>query len=106
MPLNNSKCADHSVHCAGANAVWGRVDKQSLENCMNTIALALSLVMAGTGDLQTFSLLRGNLLFSMLSNSLKPLPKKAPRSYSSFAAQISLSHESIEEHLLCLEVCI
>ena len=37
------------------------VDKQSLENCMNTIALGLSLVMAGTGDLETFSLLRGKL---------------------------------------------
>ena len=46
---------------AGASAVWGRVDKQSLENCMNTIALALSLVMAGTGDLETLRLLRGDL---------------------------------------------
>lgn len=44
---------------AGAGAVWGKIDKQSLENCMNTIALSLSLVMAGTGDLQTFSFLRG-----------------------------------------------
>lgn len=42
--------------------MWGRVDKQSLENCMNTIALGLSLVMAGTGDLQTFSFFRGKAL--------------------------------------------
>lgn len=53
--------ARKGVYFAGANAVWGRVDKQSLENCMNNIALALSLVMAGTGDLQTLGLLRGSL---------------------------------------------
>ena len=45
---------------AGAAAVWGRLDKQVLENCMDVIALALSLVMAGTGDLETLRLLRGS----------------------------------------------
>lgn len=44
---------------AGAAAVWGRLDKQTLENCMNVIAIALAVVMAGTGDLQTCKLLRG-----------------------------------------------
>ena len=44
---------------AGAAAVWGRLDKQSLENCLNMIVLALSVVMAGTGDLPTCRLLRG-----------------------------------------------
>ncbi len=39
--------------------MWGRLDKQALENCMDVIALALSLVMAGTGDLETLRLLRG-----------------------------------------------
>ena len=39
--------------------MWGRLDKQSLENCLNMIVLALSVVMAGTGDLLTCRLLRG-----------------------------------------------
>ena len=39
--------------------MWGRLDKQSLENCLNMIVLALSVVMAGTGDLPTCRLLRG-----------------------------------------------
>lgn len=41
--------------------MWGRLDKQALENCMDVIALGLSLVMAGTGDLDTLRLLRGGL---------------------------------------------
>eukprot|EP00899_Mesostigma_viride_P028297 jgi/Mesvir1/8652/Mv02596-RA.1 len=34
------------------------VDKASLETCLDTVALALSVVMAGTGDLKTLQLLR------------------------------------------------
>ena len=44
----------------GGSAAWGRLDKHSLESCIGVVALALSVVMAGTGHLPTFKLLRGD----------------------------------------------
>ncbi|KAK9828929.1 hypothetical protein WJX72_002853 [[Myrmecia] bisecta] len=44
---------------AGAAATWGRLDKQALEVCVGSTALALAAVMAGTGHLPTMRLLRG-----------------------------------------------
>ena len=44
---------------AGAEATWGRLDKQALEACLDVVALSLSVVMAGTGHLPTLKLLRG-----------------------------------------------
>ena len=44
---------------AGAEATWGRLDKQALEACLDLVALSLAVVMAGTGHLPTFKLLRG-----------------------------------------------
>ncbi|QDZ19822.1 subunit 1 of anaphase-promoting complex [Chloropicon primus] len=43
------------VHTSMCN----RANKPTLEQCICILALALSLVMAGTGDLETFKLLRG-----------------------------------------------
>lgn len=37
------------------------INREVLESCAGSAALALSLVMAGTGDLATFKLLRGAL---------------------------------------------
>jgi hypothetical protein len=37
----------------------GQLDKQALESCLGVCALATSVVMAGTGDLDTFKILRG-----------------------------------------------
>ena len=45
---------------AGAEATWGRLDKQALEACLDVVALSLSVVMAGTGHLPTLKLLRGS----------------------------------------------
>lgn len=42
-----------------AAGVAGQVDKQALEGCACTAALALSCVLAGSGDLATLKLLRG-----------------------------------------------
>ena len=39
--------------------MWGLLDKQALENCLGVVLLAQSLVLAGTGHLQTFKLIRG-----------------------------------------------
>ena len=39
--------------------MWGLLDKQALENCLGVVLLALSLVMAGTGHVVTFKLIRG-----------------------------------------------
>ena len=44
---------------AGAGSGVGQVDKQALESCLGVCALALSVVMAGTGDLETLKILRG-----------------------------------------------
>ena len=46
----------------GGSAAWGRLDKHSLESCIGVVALALSVVMAGTGHLPTFKLLRGDIM--------------------------------------------
>ena len=43
----------------GADSGVGQVDKQALESCLGVCALALSVVMAGTGDLETLKILRG-----------------------------------------------
>ena len=43
----------------GAGSGVGQVDKQALESCLGVCALALSVVMAGTGDLKTLKILRG-----------------------------------------------
>ena len=40
-------------------AAHGVVDRRALEDCVVAVALALSVVMAGTGHLPTFKLLRG-----------------------------------------------
>ena len=42
--------------------MWGLLDKQALENCLGIVLLSLSLVMAGTGHLVTFKLIRGGPL--------------------------------------------
>ena len=52
-------CSSPSDSAAGAAAVWGLLDKQALENCLGVVLLALSLVMAGTGHVVTFKLIRG-----------------------------------------------
>lgn len=43
-------------YCAGG---WQGLDKQALEGCLGVVALALGVVMAGTGHLPTLKLLRG-----------------------------------------------
>ncbi|KAK9863020.1 hypothetical protein WJX84_009707 [Apatococcus fuscideae] len=55
----------------GAEATWGRLDKQALEACLDLVALSLAVVMAGTGHLPTFKLLRGMRL------RLQPAPSQA-----------------------------
>lgn len=44
---------------------WRGLDKQALEGCLGVVALALGVVMAGTGHLPTLKLLRGMVLGSM-----------------------------------------
>lgn len=44
---------------ATANNTWGNLARASVESCLCIVALGLSLVMAGSGDLQTLKLLRG-----------------------------------------------
>lgn len=41
---------------------WKGLDKQALEGCLGVAALALGVVMAGTGHLPTLKLLRGTPL--------------------------------------------
>ena len=41
---------------------WRGLDKGALEGCLGVVALALGVVMAGTGHLPTLKLLRGKLL--------------------------------------------
>ena len=41
---------------------WRGLDKQALEGCLGVVALALGVVMAGTGHLPTLKLLRGTAL--------------------------------------------
>ncbi|KAK9834947.1 hypothetical protein WJX84_010452 [Apatococcus fuscideae] len=55
----------------GAEATWGRLDKQALEACLDLVTLSLSVVMAGTGHLPTLKLLRGMRL------RLQPPPSPA-----------------------------
>jgi len=59
---------------AGAAAALGTIDKQGLEMCVGAAAVALSLVMAGTGHLPTLKLLRG------LRRRLAPVPTAAAAS--------------------------
>lgn len=46
------------------------LDKQALEGCLGVVALALGVVMAGTGHLPTLKLLRGVILLLLLYHSL------------------------------------
>ena len=41
---------------------WGELDKAAVETCICAVALSLSVVMAGSGHLQTMRLIRGVLL--------------------------------------------
>ena len=75
---------------AGAAAVWGLLDKQALENCMGVIVMALATVMAGTGHLPTFKLLRG---------AQAPLPLKGLPRLSFLQGDALLSMEKVEESL-------
>ncbi len=65
MACDGSATPRHSIMSvqiwwrAGAGAGVGQVDKQALESCLGVCALALSVVMAGTGDLETLKILRG-----------------------------------------------
>ena len=38
---------------------WGQLDKAAVETCICAVALSLSVVMAGSGHLQTMRLIRG-----------------------------------------------
>ena len=40
-------------------AAWGQLDKAAVETCICAVALSLSVVMAGSGHLQTMRLIRG-----------------------------------------------
>ncbi len=44
----------------GTAGAWRGLDRQALEGCLGVVALALGVVMAGTGHLPTLKLLRGN----------------------------------------------
>ena len=50
---------DPDLTDAGAAPVWSQLDKQALESCVGICALALSVVLAGSGNLDTLRLLRG-----------------------------------------------
>ena len=52
--------ARQHVRTAGA---WRGLDRQALEGCLGVVALALGVVMAGTGHLPTLKLLRGGSAF-------------------------------------------
>ncbi len=53
------------VRTAGA---WRGLDRQALEGCLGVVALALGVVMAGTGHLPTLKLLRGGSPFLVTSS--------------------------------------
>ncbi len=64
------KQGDVHQHVCTAGA-WRSLDRQALEGCLGVVALALGVVMAGTGHLPTLKLLRGGSAF--LNTSLLPL---------------------------------
>lgn len=43
----------------GHSAAWGQLEKAAVETCICAVALSLSVVMAGSGHLQTMRLIRG-----------------------------------------------
>ena len=50
---------DSAVAVLDGAGGWQGLDKQALEGCLGVAALALGVVMAGTGHLPTLKLLRG-----------------------------------------------
>ena len=64
------KQGDARRHVCTAGA-WRGLDRQALEGCLGVVALALGVVMAGTGHLPTLQLLRGGSAF--LDTSSLPL---------------------------------
>ena len=48
---------------------WGELDKAAVETCICAVALSLSVVMAGSGHLQTMRLIRGVLLRASFENA-------------------------------------
>ena len=61
------------MHVCIAGA-WRGLDRQALEGCLGVVALALGVVMAGTGHLPTLKLLRGGSPFLNTTS----LPLMAP----------------------------
>ena len=53
------QCNCETSLVAGGLAAWGQLDKAAVETCICAVALALSVVMAGSGHLQTMRLIRG-----------------------------------------------
>ena len=77
------KQGDARRHVCTAGA-WRGLDRQALEGCLGVVALALGVVMAGTGHLPTLKLLRGGSAFlntsslPLLAPSIPPPPLNTP----------------------------
>ncbi|KMZ66919.1 Anaphase-promoting complex subunit, partial [Zostera marina] len=56
--LNEIKPISSAIACSFPEGLSQFVDRGTLETCLHVIALSLSVVMAGTGHLKTFRLLR------------------------------------------------
>ena len=70
--------ARQHVRTAGA---WRGLDRQALEGCLGVVALALGVVMAGTGHLPTLKLLRGGsepFLAPIIPSFPPPQPPPSP----------------------------
>ncbi len=61
----------HARQHIRTTGAWRGLDRQALEGCLGVVALALGVVMAGTGHLPTLKLLRGGSSF--LNTSSLPL---------------------------------
>ncbi len=98
------------VRTAGA---WRGLDRQALEGCLGVVALALGVVMAGTGHLPTLKLLRGGSPFlvtsslPLLAPITPPPPCKTPNCLPVFWHPVALSSSllcSSASYLLLLSV--
>ncbi|KAI3425098.1 hypothetical protein D9Q98_008476 [Chlorella vulgaris] len=69
-------------------------NRDLLEECLGSVLLALSVVMAGSGHLPTFKLLRGlrkRLAAATLSNASQPSPAAAPTTSLNYGSHCTVS---------------
>eukprot|EP00887_Chlorella_sp_A99_P005912 scaffold29.g5912.t1 len=76
------------------SGVVGPTNREALESCVGTVALALSVVMAGSGHLGTLTLLRGlrkRLPTVMAANAVQPTLANPPTTSLTYGAHIAVA---------------